>query len=175
MHSLRTILPVLAFAFFLVAHADGQTQTEWVGIVEPAGASICMAESHRIFDPCGFVVEVMMSSTLDLDESILEARLTPDGTGYVLRLGGVSGELGLRDLVSLRVGASQTTPVAAEPYDEKAVALSPSGRFVAYESTETGEDEIYVRPFPDVDAGKWLVSTDGGINPTWAHSETAQA
>ena len=27
-----------------------------------------------------------------------------------------------------------------------------------------------MRPFPDVDSGRWLVSTDGGIEPVWAHS-----
>lgn len=28
--------------------------------------------------------------------------------------------------------------------------------------------EIYVRPFPDVTAGQWLVSRDGGTEPAWA-------
>ena len=41
---------------------------------------------------------------------------------------------------------------------------------MAYESDETGRNEIYVRPFPDVDTGKWLVSTGGGVMPVWAHS-----
>jgi hypothetical protein len=30
--------------------------------------------------------------------------------------------------------------------------------------------EVYVRPFPNVDAGKWQVSTDGGSWPVWAPS-----
>jgi hypothetical protein len=29
-----------------------------------------------------------------------------------------------------------------------------------------------VRPFPDAQGGKWQVSTGGGINPKWAHSES---
>lgn len=110
---------------------------------------------------------------LDLPESILEARLTPDESSFVLRLRGLSGQVGVRDLVGLRRDALQdgTFPVATEPYDEKGVALSPSGRWIAYESTETGRDEIYVRPFPDAQGGKWQISTSGGINPKWAHSE----
>jgi serine/threonine-protein kinase len=108
---------------------------------------------------------------LDLEASILEARLTPDESIWVLRLGGLSGAVGVRDLVGLRVGETETFPVATESYDEKAVALSPSGRWVAYESTETGRDEVYVRPFPDAEEGKWQISTSGGINPKWAHSE----
>jgi serine/threonine-protein kinase len=90
---------------------------------------------------------------------------------FALRLGGLSGAIGVRDIVSLKVGETETQPVAAEPYDEKGVVLSPSGRWVAYESTETGRDEVYVRPFPGSQGGKWQVSTQGGINPKWAHSE----
>ena len=49
--------------------------------------------------------------------------------------------------------------------------MSPDGRWLAYESNESGRSEIYVRPFPDVDAGRWQVSTtSGGIEPVWAGS-----
>ncbi|MDX1647157.1 MAG: hypothetical protein R3304_08425, partial [Longimicrobiales bacterium] len=108
---------------------------------------------------------------LDLEASILEARLTPDESTFALRLGGLSGAVGVRDIVGLDVGETETFPVAAEPYDEKGLALSPSGAWIAYESTETGRDEVYVRPFPDAQEGKWQISTNGGINPKWAHSE----
>jgi serine/threonine-protein kinase len=106
---------------------------------------------------------------LNLEGSILEAALTPDGSTFALRLGGLSNVFGVRDLVSLAVGQTETRPIAAEPYDEKGFALSPDGRWIAYESTETGRDEIYVRPFPNAQDGKWQVSTAGGTNPKWAH------
>jgi serine/threonine-protein kinase len=105
---------------------------------------------------------------LDREESILEVDRPPDESMFVLRLGGAAGVTGIRDLVGLRVGDSITIPLAAEPYDEKAAALSPDGRWLAYESTETGRDEIYVRPFPNVNGGKWQVSAQGGINPRWS-------
>jgi serine/threonine-protein kinase len=108
---------------------------------------------------------------LDLEASVLEVQRTPDESAFVLRLGGLSGSTNVRDLVNLMEGETETTPLAAEPYDEKSVSLSPSGRWMAYESTETGRDEIYVRPYPNADEGKWQVSTGGGINPKWAHSE----
>ncbi|MDX1645951.1 MAG: protein kinase [Longimicrobiales bacterium] len=108
---------------------------------------------------------------LDLEGSILEARLTPEEETFALRLGGLSGAVGVRDIVGLRRNEDGTFPVATEPYDEKALALSPSGTWIAYESTETGRDEVYVRPFPDAEGGKWQISTNGGINPKWAHSE----
>ncbi len=47
---------------------------------------------------------------------------------------------------------------------------SPDGRWLAYISNESGRFEVYVHPFPNTNDGKWLVSTDGGSEPVWAHS-----
>lgn len=49
-------------------------------------------------------------------------------------------------------------------------ALSPDGRWLAYTSVESGEWEIYVQPFPEVDAGRWQISVEGGTGPLWAKS-----
>jgi serine/threonine-protein kinase len=48
--------------------------------------------------------------------------------------------------------------------------FSPNGRYVVYQSDEFGSDEIYVRPFPRVDSGRWQISTAGGTRPVWARS-----
>jgi Tol biopolymer transport system component len=48
-------------------------------------------------------------------------------------------------------------------------SFSPDGRFLAYESDESGRSEVYVRPFP-VGEGRWQVSTDGGRVPAWSAS-----
>jgi len=45
--------------------------------------------------------------------------------------------------------------------------VSHTGRWLAYESNESGRFEIYVRPFPDINTFKWPVSTDGGTQPAW--------
>ncbi|NIW35275.1 MAG: hypothetical protein GWN02_19560, partial [Gemmatimonadetes bacterium] len=37
---------------------------------------------------------------------------------------------------------------------------------------ETGTEQIYVRPFPNADDGKWQVSTNGGQNPVWRRDGT---
>jgi serine/threonine-protein kinase len=107
---------------------------------------------------------------LDLERPILEVQRSPDEEWFILRLGGQAATVGGRDIVGLRAGDTVTVPLAAEEYDEKAPALSYDGRWLAYESTETGQDEIYVRPFPNVNDGKWQVSTNGGINPRWARN-----
>jgi eukaryotic-like serine/threonine-protein kinase len=46
--------------------------------------------------------------------------------------------------------------------------ISPDGRWMAYDSNESGKWEVYVRPFPEVDTGRWQVSTSGGDNPLWS-------
>ena len=53
------------------------------------------------------------------------------------------------------------------PYGEGAPTFSPDGRWVAYASSETGRNEIYIRPFAGA-AEKITVSTDGGNEPVWS-------
>jgi serine/threonine-protein kinase len=48
--------------------------------------------------------------------------------------------------------------------------ISPDGRWIAYESLESGRSEIYVRPYPAVETGRWQVSTNGGARPVWARN-----
>ena len=48
--------------------------------------------------------------------------------------------------------------------------ISPDGRWLAYQSDESGRAEVYVRPFPEVDAGRWQVSSEGGATPVWARA-----
>jgi WD40-like Beta Propeller Repeat len=52
-------------------------------------------------------------------------------------------------------------------FNEQWGQFSPDGRWVAYQSNETGRVEIYVRPFPGP-GGQWPVSTSGGVFPRWA-------
>lgn len=54
---------------------------------------------------------------------------------------------------------------------EQLPAISPDGRWIAYESHESGGREVYVRPFPDVNsAAQRLVSTGGGTEPIWGRN-----
>src|SRR5688572_3450763 len=59
-------------------------------------------------------------------------------------------------------------PLLAERYSESNGVISPDGLWLAYQSNESGRDEIYVRPFPDVNSGRWQVSSDGGTRPLWS-------
>ena len=51
-------------------------------------------------------------------------------------------------------------------FEEGAPVFSPDGKFIAYVSNESGQNEVYVRSFPE-GAGKWRVSTNGGASPRW--------
>jgi len=51
-------------------------------------------------------------------------------------------------------------------FDERCGQFSPDGRWVAYQSNESGRTEVYVRPFPGQGA-QWQISTAGGSWPRW--------
>jgi Tol biopolymer transport system component len=59
-------------------------------------------------------------------------------------------------------------------FAERNVELAPKGQWLAYESNESGRPEIYVRPFPNVDSGRWQVSTGGGSAPLAASCSTSR-
>lgn len=109
---------------------------------------------------------------LDLPQGIYEGAFSRDGKWLIIRTGGTLGQVGFRDIVGMRPGVdSVPVPLVASPtFDEAAPALSPDGRWLAYESNETGRVEVYIRPFPNVQAGKWQVSIDGGVAPLWARN-----
>ena len=60
--------------------------------------------------------------------------------------------------------------IVTSGYDEAGSVLSPDSRWLAYVSNEQGGHEVFVRPFPDVNGGKWQVSSGGGSAPLWAHN-----
>jgi serine/threonine-protein kinase len=64
-------------------------------------------------------------------------------------------------------GERKPTPFLQTPFNEAVAQISPDGHWVAYVSNESGQAEIYVRPFPPASA-KWQISTEGGIQPLWA-------
>ena len=75
-----------------------------------------------------------------------------------------------RDIFALRSGSSEPIELVATDAIEQAPSLSPNGRWLLYQSNRTGQHEVYVRPFPEVDAGLQQISLDGGTEPRWAHS-----
>jgi hypothetical protein len=106
---------------------------------------------------------------LDLEEGIAEISWSDDGAWLAMRTVGIPGQKGGRDVrVKAAAADAETLPLLMGSYDEISPSLSPNGRWLVYASNETGQYEIFVRPFPDVDSGRWQVSTAGGIAPKWS-------
>jgi eukaryotic-like serine/threonine-protein kinase len=94
--------------------------------------------------------------------------VTPDGTRllYAVRgksKGGPQFDLGVVDLAA----GGEGKLYAASEFSEFRGAFSPDGRWLAYQSTESGRGEIYVQAFPEP-GRKWQVSTQGGAFPIWS-------
>jgi eukaryotic-like serine/threonine-protein kinase len=95
--------------------------------------------------------------------------VSPDGTRVILteRSSPTTGE----DVMALRLdGTHQILPLVQTPFNERNGIVSPDGRWLAYEADDSGTFEIYVRPFPAVNSGRWQVSTSGGTQPLWSAS-----
>ena len=74
-------------------------------------------------------------------------------------------------VVSLE-GEGDVRPIIASPeFRETSPVFSPDGRWLAYVSDETGQDEVYVQPYPGLDR-RWLVSKGGGAEPMWSRTGT---
>ena len=67
-------------------------------------------------------------------------------------------------------GTQRVTPLVQSPFIERNGVVSPDGRWLAYEANDSGRFDIWVRPFPAVDTGRWQVTTAGGTRPLWARS-----
>ena len=59
-------------------------------------------------------------------------------------------------------------PCEARSITRNQQRISPNG-WLAYQSNESNQDEIYVRPFPSGD-GRWPISNGGGTQPVWARN-----
>jgi Tol biopolymer transport system component len=70
------------------------------------------------------------------------------------------------DIWVLRLGDRMAQPFLRTAFNEGAAQLSPDGRWLAYDSDESGGSEVYVQPYPGP-GGKWRVSSGGGESARW--------
>jgi len=68
----------------------------------------------------------------------------------------------------LMTKGDQPHKLISTPGRDLGARLSPDTHWIAYYSNESSRDEVYVRPFPNVDDGKRLISTNGGSTPVWS-------
>ncbi|MDX1384699.1 MAG: hypothetical protein R3190_13695, partial [Thermoanaerobaculia bacterium] len=95
---------------------------------------------------------------------------SPDGADLVLHYRTETGSFALGRIPA--GGGDVEQLVAASPGSDWPALrgeVSPDGRWLAYQSRESGDDHVYLSPYPDTDRGKWQVSAEGGgMSPLWA-------
>jgi Tol biopolymer transport system component len=89
---------------------------------------------------------------------------SPDGATLLIEVNGGDGR---NDIATVPAGGGVLQRVVESAPNEQGGQLSPDGRWLAYTSDESGRPEVYVQPFPDLDA-KWQISTGGGHQPRWS-------
>jgi serine/threonine-protein kinase len=97
-----------------------------------------------------------------------EVSFSPDGRLTILRTIGTTPNS--RKLLIATSPDSAPKSLVHTDYDNYAAVISPNGRWMAYGSNESHQDEVYVRPFPAVDSARWTISVSGGTEPMWSRS-----
>jgi eukaryotic-like serine/threonine-protein kinase len=87
---------------------------------------------------------------------------SPDGRTLLLSVDDATGS----DVWAFSRG-STPRPLLVRSFADTLPRFSPDGKWVAWVSNESGDHEVYVAHYPDLD-GKVAVSTNGGTHPVWA-------
>ncbi len=112
-----------------------------------------------------------LSSGSGADELLLESDQTkapndwsPDGRFLLFRI--IALQTGF-DLWVLPIsGDRKPFPFMTTPFEERDGQFSPDGKWIAYQSNESGRFEIYIQPFPGP-GEKFQISSNGGAQPRW--------
>jgi hypothetical protein len=103
----------------------------------------------------------------DTPEADSPVAILPDGR-LLVRTGGLVSSRDSRLAVLPATGGSAQRVMDVAVASSGAV--SPDGRWLLYESEESGPTQVWVRPFPDTNGGRWQISIDGGERPMWSRS-----
>jgi len=106
------------------------------------------------------------ADTLFAADGLYGGGFTPDGRMLVFSES--DPRTGKRRIGYVTLGAARTPHViVGDAFNNYAPNLSPDGRWMVYVSDESGEPEVYVRPFPGP-GGRWQISSGGGTEPRWS-------
>ena len=98
---------------------------------------------------------------------IYEHQVTPDHRTIIWREDSTGVD---RNVLSAPLDSPKNVrPILNSTFDEKGIALSPDGGWLAYVSNETGTHEVYIRRL-EPNSSRWKVSLHGGTEPRWCRS-----
>jgi serine/threonine protein kinase/sugar lactone lactonase YvrE len=100
-------------------------------------------------------VEVPKSASPDGKYLVYQRRAVANGTSSSLDL-----------WVLPLFGDRKPFPIVQTAFDDTLPAISPDGRWMAYQNSESGRNEIYITAFPGGGA-KWQISSNGGVEARW--------
>ncbi|HZN02655.1 MAG TPA: hypothetical protein VFD06_03605, partial [Candidatus Polarisedimenticolia bacterium] len=129
---------------------------------------------YRIYEkPSAGGTETLL---FEWDQDVYPADVSADDRFLLINKGPFASRQAT-DLYVLDLRGTKTPiPFATAPYEETDGQFSPDGRWIAYTSTQSGQEEIYVAPRPDpatasaggaASRGQWQVSSGGGSVPRW--------
>jgi Tol biopolymer transport system component len=155
-----------------VTPLGGSTEPVW----SPDGSRVYMSRGNR--PDGGLVVQVADGSRppdtlVAIDQGdAWPTSASPDGRwlawyGATSGSGSDSDATDRNDLFFMELSSRESRRVRL-PGRQRGARFSPDGRWVAYQSTESGrEQEVYVRPWPSMDAS-YRISDGGGTEPIWS-------
>jgi serine/threonine-protein kinase len=141
--------------------------TEWYPVWAADGRRVFYAKERPQWDlfwravDAGGEEELLHSNGYDK----VPTSLSPDGTvlAYVETHPDTREDIWLLALD----GEREKIPFLRTPFDDNLPAFSPDGRWLAYQSNESGRTEVYVQAYPGP-GGKVQISLDGGTEAAWS-------
>jgi eukaryotic-like serine/threonine-protein kinase len=148
------------------SHPEDESTPVW----SPDGRQLAFSSLREASQGAIHLGSVHRSEDERLLHSVPEGSLSPlswSAQGTIVAEYGRAGRLGrVYGLGALSLADGTFEAITAGRFTTLNGSLSPDGRFLAYDSDETGRREVYVQPFPDA-TDRWRVSTEGGSAPFW--------
>jgi eukaryotic-like serine/threonine-protein kinase len=104
---------------------------------------------------------------LDRPKDLFQTSWLPGGREFLFDERSPSGSYDIG--IAVLGHPDSTRMLLATTFSESTPAASPDGRWMAYQSDESGRNEIYVRPLRSAGTRR-QVSRGGGTSPIWARS-----
>jgi hypothetical protein len=131
----------------------------WPGVVSRASRAGTPSEIRRVPADGSEAPTVLLAQT-----NIWEMVATSDRRSLVFRRDVTATG---RDIFTMRLDSGRVVqPVVETRFDEKGLAVSPDGKWLAYSSDEAGQSDVYIRRL-DGASSRSRVSQGGGVEPRW--------